>query len=344
MSESSGRASLARSALVGLVVGVVVAVIWTDDVMGRRGLGRFVVSAVWPNKSAPSEGLGGVINGIAIIVVPILLSGILARSAKISRWWPVALAGSAAFGALASGLFALVPFHRAAYGLPEPLFGIIFLVAGVAGYAAAAWMVMPRTALPRILLAGAMIAFPVGAAQVSDRVQHWHRVWDLGTMGVSLVSLDIPGRRYVAGLWRLGPEGGGPAVELSYRLDTPRTIIHRFYKPSFNLREEWEMQVFIRATAATPGQACAARYLKATRHLKPAWAVHVSASDTCRPLSDGRVLWIIDDRPVALFARHGDVLLQISSLVVTEAELLATTDHVRPTTARELLGRTGGRR
>lgn len=344
MSELSGRAFLARSALIGLVVGVVVAVIWTDDVMGRRGLSSFVISAIWPNKLAPSKGPGGVINGIAIIVVPILLSGILARSAKVSRWWLVTLAGSAIFGALTSGLFALVPFHRAAYGLPESLFGIIFLLAGAAGYAAAAWMVMPRTALPRILLAGAMIAFPVGAAQVSDRVRHWHRVWDVDTMGVPLVSLDIPGRRSVAGLWRLGPEDGGPAVELSYHLDTPRTIIHRFYKPTFNLREEWEMQVFIRATAATPGQACAARYLKAAWYLKPAWAFGVSAGDTCRPLPDGRVLWVIDDRPVALFARHGDVLLQISSLVVTEAELLAATDHVRPTTARELIGRTGKRR
>jgi hypothetical protein len=48
---------------------------------------------------------------------------------------------------------------------------------------------------------------------------------------------------------------------------------------------------------------------------------------------------------VALFARYGEVLLQISSLVATEAELLAATDHVRPATARELLShRTGGRR
>ncbi|AWS45709.1 hypothetical protein DKM19_34795 [Streptosporangium sp. 'caverna'] len=316
---------------------MVVTVIWTDDVMGRRGLSSFVISAIWPNKLASSQGVGGVINGIAIIVVPILLSGILARSAKVSRWWLVALAGSAAFGALASGLFALTPSYRAAYGLPEAFFGIIFLLAGVAGYAAAAWMVMPRTVLPRILLAGAVIAFPVGAAQVSDRVRHWHQVWDLDTMGVPLVSLDLPGRRHVAGIWRLAPEDGGPAVELTYRLDTPRTIIHRFYTPGFNLRVEWETQVFIRATAATPGQACAARYLK------PVWAF--PGSGTCRTLPDGRVLWIIDDRPVALFARYGEVLLQISGLVVTEAELLAATDHVRPTTARELLGRgTGGRR
>ncbi|WP_433363281.1 hypothetical protein [Streptosporangium sp. CA-115845] len=343
MGELSGRALLARSALVGLIVGVVVAVIWTDDVMGYRGLSSFVIRAIRPNELALSQGPGGVINGLAIIVVPILLSGILARSAKVSRWWLVALAGSAAFGALTSGLFALAPSHRAAYGLPEPLFGITFLLAGVAGYAAAAWMVMPRTALPRILLAGAMIAFPVGAAQVSDQVRHWHQVRDLDTMGVPLVSLNLPGRRYVAGLWRLDPEDGGPAVELTYRLDTPRIILHRFYTPGFDMRADWETQVFIRATAATPGQACAARYLKSARYLKPVWAF--PSNDTCRPLPDGRVLWIIDDRPVALFARYGEVLLQISGLVVTEAELLAATDHVRPTTARELLDRrTGGRR
>lgn len=334
MSELSGRTLLVRSSLIGLVVGVVVAVIWTDDVMGHRGLGEFVVNAVWPNKLA-YKGPGGVINGVAIIVVPILLSGILARSARVPRWWLVALAGSVAFGALTSGLYALAPVHRQAYGLPRPLFGIGFLLAGVAGYAAVTWMIMSRAALLRILLAGAMIAFPVGAAQVSDRVRHRHVIWDLDTMGVPLVSPDVPGRRHLAGLWRFGPEGGGPAVELTYRLDTPRTIIHSFHTPGFPPRADWETQVFVRATAATPAQACAARYSKAEWYLRPRWTPQDRG--ICRPLPDGRVLWAIDDRPVAVFARYGEVLLQINSLILTETELLAATDRVRPTTARELV-------
>ncbi|GAA3010431.1 hypothetical protein [Streptosporangium longisporum] len=341
MSESSGRALLARGAVIGLVVGVVAAVLWTDDVTGRGGPAGFVVGAFRPHETASPKGPGGVVNGIAIIVVPVLLGGILARSAGVLRWRLVALGGSVAFGVLTWALFKLAPFHRDAYGLPESFFGIIFLLAGVAGYATAAWMVVPRAALLRILLAGAMIVFSAGAAQVSDRVRHWHGVWDLETMGVPLVLLDVPVLGHVVRPWRLDPRGG-PAVEIVHRLRTSRTVVHRFHTPEIDRRRaEGEARVLISATAATPGQACAARYRRAPGYLK---AVPASGlGDICRPLPGGRVLWVVDDRPVALFARYGEALLQVSSLVLTEAELLAATDKARPTTARELLGRMAGR-
>jgi hypothetical protein len=298
MSELSGRVVLARCALVGLAVGVVVGAIWADAVVNQKEL-------------------GSIVNVIAIAAIPVPLSGILTRSARISRWWLVALAGSVAFGVLARGLFALAPLPSD-YGLPEALPGVVFPLAGAAGYAAAAWMVMPRTVLPRILLAGAMIAFSVGAAQVSDRVRHWHQVRGLDALGVPLVVLDVPGHPHVrTDIWRLDPEEGGQAVQLTYH----RGILGDG-KPDWS-----EVQVFIRATAITPGQACAAPYPHST------WDRH----STCRPLPDGRVLRISDGSPSALFSRHGDVLLQIGSHTATEAELLAAADHVRPATADELI-------
>ncbi|AWS42660.1 hypothetical protein [Streptosporangium sp. 'caverna'] len=309
MNELSDRAVLTRCALTGLAVGVVVGVIWAEAAMNHRGL-------------------DGVFSGIAMIAIPVPLSGILARSAGISRWWLVALAGSVAFGMLANGLSAFAPLPND-YGLPETLTGVVFPLAGAAGYAAVGWIVIPRAlltaglsrtllaaALPRILLVGAMIAFSAGAGQISDRVRHWHQVRGLAALGVPLVVLDVPGHRHTrTEIWRFPPEDGGQAVQLTY------------HRGTLGAGPDWsEVQVFIRATATTPGQACAAPY----PHY--AWG----RDRTCRTLSDGRVLLISHGRPSALFMRHGDVLLQIGSHTATEAELLAA-GHVRPATAGELM-------
>ncbi|MEU6786828.1 hypothetical protein ABZ912_47195 [Nonomuraea angiospora] len=210
-----------KGAVVGLMVGAVVAFIYADAI-------------------AQEHELGTILNSVLMLLVPFPLGAAGAALLRMPRWGAVTIAGPIATSVLGAALMQVIPdFYL--FGFDEIWTTGVWVVAGVLGYVAAAWWVRDRWAA--ITVTGVLLSVHVISGQVRDPLNEWQESLAFRRSGIPLLAPKMPGysiRR--AELWT-GDEDG-------------TAILLEYARPG-----RTEVQVFLRpATAATPKAACGSPY------------------------------------------------------------------------------------
>lgn len=159
------------------------------------------------------------------------------------------------------------------------------------------------------------------SAQLEEPFRSWQDVKAFDWAGVPLVAPQIRGHQLVDAEVRYGDqeEGqDGSAILLAYEgeSDLPQ--------------HDWsEIQVFVRqVSAATPEAACSKPYAALRRE---------ADGGRCRSVADDQ--WVRQDLgETAVFARHGNALIQLASETVSETMLFSALRDLRPVSAVDLAG------
>ncbi|GAA0970744.1 hypothetical protein GCM10009555_020150 [Acrocarpospora macrocephala] len=195
MREMSTWAVVGRGALVGLAVGIVMAVIWVD------GLNRE---------------LDGIFHYFAMFIVPFPFGAILTWLLQLPRLWVVALVGAFATIALTQAIFRVAPVPNL-YGFDDVLLAGIHLLAGVLGYVAAAWVASDASGWwSRVAVVVSIVVLYAVSGQVQEPARRWHQVRGfeqqmrgIERLGVPLVAPDIPDHSLSV---RIRRDNTGPAL------------------------------------------------------------------------------------------------------------------------------------
>ncbi|MEV6040676.1 hypothetical protein AB0L65_56880 [Nonomuraea sp. NPDC052116] len=206
-----------KGAVIGLMVGAVVALIYADTI-------------------AQEHELGTMLNSALMLLVPFPIGAAGAALLRMPRWGVVAVAGPIATPVLGAALMGVIPdFYL--FGFDEMWTTGVWVVAGVLGYVAAAWWARDRWAA--ITVTGVLLSVHVISGQVRDPLNEWQEALAFRRSGIPLLAPELPGYSIKrAELWT--GEEDGTAILLEYT------------RP-----DRTDVQVFLRpATAATPKTAC----------------------------------------------------------------------------------------
>ncbi|WP_204039628.1 hypothetical protein [Acrocarpospora phusangensis] len=297
-----------KGALAGVVVGVVV-----GGVVG-------VVQAVLWAVSAPWDGHSGTRGPytLPMTVAAFVIGAVAARQVRLRLWPLVAFAGGIATLALGEALWRVTP-ETTNYGFQRWLLGGVHLLAAVAGFAVAAWLVAAtRRWWSRIAMLGVLAAVCVLAVPLAEPASRWHLARGFTLVGVPLVAPHLPGYRLYEAAAPVVGGAGEPVIMLEYRRVGAETVGG----------SRLGIQVLLRrSSAATPARACARPYYA------DSWA---AGSEPCRPASRDR--WVRHgwEGRVAVFAHSGGALVEIESHGAEETTLLAAVEATRPISAESL--------
>ncbi|MBG0831637.1 hypothetical protein HS041_28305 [Planomonospora sp. ID67723] len=276
-----------RGALIGAAVGTVEGAIW------------------WH-----AEGIA-VIHLLLILLVPVPLGTMLAAGTRLPRWWASALAGPLAFAALVQTLNALIPSHSPPE-LPKVFYALPFVLAGVIGYAAVAWIAAGRgSRWPRIAAAAALCVLVAVILQGRAAIADWHKERAIAGLDLTLLGLDA--RTYQSNgsiLWQDHAEEDLPTgLTAWYEL--------RSTAGSADIRSIDVM--LIPASWGSTEELCTRPSAAASRQ-------------TCRLLSGN--LWLRADEygQVSVTAQRQDTLIEVSA--PSEAEALTALADLRPVSAQ----------
>ncbi|WP_283138846.1 hypothetical protein [Rhizohabitans arisaemae] len=292
---------LAKGVLVGLVVGIVQAVVWArtdqwDEHAGGRG----------PYSLVPAV----VLTGPAMVAL-----------AGFRRWPLVALVGGIATLALGQALWRIVP-DPTVYGLHRSVLGWVHLSAAVAGFAVAAWaLAATRRWWSRLVALVVLIAVWALAIPLEKAVLRRHLARGIELSGLPLVAPDIPGYKLAS--------AHVPGLR---HVDEP--TISLYYLPPGAEKVGWShlgISVgMIRGSVASAARACKMTHERKLRGepcraaSRDRWVRHTLDGD-------GSQRWIV------VFVRRNGALLTLRSGGADETTLLAAAETIRPISAETLV-------
>ncbi|MEV2267883.1 hypothetical protein [Nonomuraea africana] len=297
MAQTNARTSVVRGAVVGLVVGLAVAAIHADA-------------------AAQDHEFGTELYYLAMLAVPFPLGGGAARLLRMSRWGVVSIIGAIATLLLGTAVWRVVP-ENTLFGVDDPRAGGVWVLAGLIGYLAATWWARETGGWwGRITIAGLLVTAQVATLQVEEPLRRSREVSAFERAGVPLVAPEVAGHTLNrAEVWSGDQEEGGSAILLEYERGRGDA-----YDSTWS-----QVRVFVRpVSAATPEAACATPYPLLM------WGTE---GGPCRSAGGGRWVRQDPDGVTAVFARHGNALVQLDSGSASEADLLAVLRTVRPVLA-----------